>query len=362
MAHVDMWGWFNRFYREALAAGDEGRQQLAQLYYQAVEFMELEPPRALSFLEQGAVLAKRLSEPCWTLFYDYWRCELYMFYIENYKVALDIVVKTAAEAHKPVYEHCPVRARVFRILIDAYLTLDPIGYAEQIRQTIAHMKNEIPMDDDTRLLLMGRQSSLAFVFDQLDEAIAIAERYLAASEHESYRYANAAAMLARFSYLRGDLETTQKYVELAEPHARRSDMKSLLATLTAWRALLALKQGNTVLAGRYYVLTVAQMSKLGAKPGAGYYDSLCDYLEANGELEKARALRDQELAEQVSAGSVFAECDCRLKRCRLLARNDLPLAEEIKAAREAAKGFIDPTRYLDKLDRLERGDLSSDFT
>jgi hypothetical protein len=359
--NVDLWGWFHAFQRKAIISGDAERRQLPEIYYRGSDNLEIEPEKALNYFEQGKSLAQRLGEPCWALFFDYWRCEAYMFYIDDYKTALDVAVRIAAEAHKSQYVHCPVRARVYRILGDAYLLIDPVGYADQIRKTIDYMEADVPMDDDTRLLLQGRRAILAFAFEQLDEAIDEGLRYFALSENHDYRYAYAAAMLCEFYYLKGEIEVALKFAQTSEISAHRADMKGLLGSLAAWRALFARKLGNEEEAGRFYRLATSRTTSLGRTPFGAYFEALAHYHEIGGESDKAVTLRRQEINIVTGRGSPFAECGCRLKRLRLFGRMGLPIEEEMIAAREAAKGLIDSSRYIAKLDRIAKGDFIGEF-
>lgn len=357
---VDLWGWFDRFYWDAWRSGDSERLRIVHLYHAAWDHMEGDPRQAITYLEQGKAQAAKLGEPCWMLFYDYWLSEAHLFYLDDVRAGLDRAVKTAVEARKPIYQHCPVRARVYRILIDAYMVLDPVGYVDKIRETSDYMEKEIPQDDDTRYLTQARKARLAFVFDKLDEAFDEALRFLAMSEDSDFQQTYAYSLLCQFSYLRGDLEAALQYALDGEITARRCDRRASVAALLAWQALLRHKLGEPELAAALYRQAVARTAALGIVPYEGYYEAACEYLELIDKPEEAFRLREQQLAEALTSSSPYSICECRLKRCQLLKRmgeragkNGLPtLAEELAAAREAAKLLIAPAYLLEKLEKL----------
>ncbi len=351
---ADLWGWFDRFYWEAWRAGDLERLKLVELYHHAWDYMETDPKRAVGYLEQGRAAAQRLAEYCWVLFFDYWLAETHLFYLDDLKEGMDRAVRTAVEARKPAYESCPVRGRVYRILVDAYMARDPIGYLDKIRETSAYMEQHLPLDDDTRYLLQARRARLAQILDDPETANAEALRFLAISEHSDFQQTYAYSLLAEFAYQRGDLSLALKYAQDGEQCALRSDRRASLAALLAWQALLLYRLGDTATAASRQRQAEARCATLGIIPYETYYDAICEYYEQSGKPDTALALRGQQLKEAQQAGSAFSICECLLERCKLFKRTGQTeaLARELAAARAAAAQLLAPDYYLKKLDAL----------
>lgn len=362
MATIDLWGWFDGLYWDSIREGKAEQIRLIEFFYHARAYMETMPQQAVMLLQQARDLAVHLNEPYLKLFYDYWITEAYLFYIDDQKTGLDLAVRTAVEARKPLYEHCPVRARVFRALVDAYMIRDPIGYADKIAETTEFMQREIPLDEDTEHLLQARRVGLAFAFDRLDEAIQEALRFLAITEHSDFQQTSAYGMLCRFHYLKGDLDAAEQYAAAGEQCAQRSERKGSLASLLAWKALFSRKRGEIHYAELCYQLATSKMKALGRTPYSAYYEALCDYHELAGEPEKALVLRDQQLAEAIASTSPHGICETRLKRCELLKRMKHPaLNDELTAARDAAKALLKPAHFLAKLDRVITEDAGGEM-
>lgn len=361
MVTVDLWRWFDGLYWESIRSGDRERARLIEFFYNARTHMETMPNQAVYLLAQARDLAAQLHEPCLKLFYDYWLCEAHLFYLDDQKTGLDLAVRTAVEARKDAYQHCPVRARVFRALVDAYMIRDPIGYADKIVETTVFMEREIPLDEDTYHLLQARRVGLAFAFDRLDEAIQEALRFLAMTEHSDFQQTSAYGMLCRFTYLKGDLDTAEQYALAGEHSAERSDRKGSQASLLAWRALFAHKRGAVAEAQVLHQLAVNKMNGLGRMPYTAYYEAVSDYFEAAGAPQKALALRDKQLAEAITSTSPHGICETRLSRCKLMRRmNHAGLEDEFRLSQDAAKQLLKPEHFLAKLDKVKSEDAGGE--
>jgi hypothetical protein len=356
MTLVNLWDWFNAYRRDAVRSGSAERQQLAEFYRQAQSNFETNPEQALALLDQGRALAERLGEPCWVLFYDFWRCAVYMNFLDDKITARDLAVRTAVEARKPVYNDCPVRSRVHSILIDAYLFTDPIGYAEKTREALDYLEREELLEIDVWRLVEHKRAHLALLCGQIEEAQQAALRHLARCENDQFRLANAYDLLSEIAYYGyGDLAAALKYAQANEVSARKSKQQRVLIESLCWQALFARKMGEEDKAKRLYRVATASAARLGRKFSYAYYDSLCEYHELGREPEHALRLRDQQLEQNIRGGNVHWECECRLKRCQLLARMGKPLDDELAQAREAAQKLLNPTHFLEKLDQVESG-------
>lgn len=353
--YVDLWEWFNGYYRYP----DE-RQRLPQCFSEARKYMEKAPQQALSLLDQGRLLADKLAEPFWVLFFEYWQCEMHTFYIEDLNAGMDLAVRMTVEARKPLYKQCPVLPRVYRVLLDTYVLCDPVGYEDKIRETLAYMETEITLDYDTHCLLETRKARLADALEDFAEVKAATLRYLALSENNGFQKSSAYLDLCYISYREGDLDATLGFANEAETWARRFNRRRRVSTALSWQALVARKKGNEETALRHFRQALAQAEELGVAPS--YYEPLCEFHEAGGQSDTALKLRERQLSELAGKGYNHDECELRLKRCRLLGRMGLPLDDEVAEARTAGDRLLKPARFLAKLDRVLQGDYTEQST
>lgn len=355
---VEVWRWFRDFERNALLTGDTERLRLARLHHTFWQHVETNPQHSLSIVNQGIMLAQELHEPCWELFHGYWRVEVYMFYLDRLSEALDSAVELMLKVQKSPYDRCPMVARIYRIMMDAYVYIDPIGYEDKILETLAYMEAEMHLDASTQRLLQARRVKLADAFDRYDEAIEAARKLLAMSEFEAFRQAHAYQLLCSLAYRQGNLSRALQCADEIEKLALRIQRKGSQAMAHTWKAILYLKQGDAERAKGYYHQAVTRMQSLGITPSAHYYDALCDYHEHLEDYESALALRDEQYKSIEGTGAFHDECEYWLKRARLLGRAGQPLDDVLQSARRAATNLQKPAHFLAKLARVEAGDYS----
>lgn len=353
-----LWKWFDAAEQAAIIAGDTDRQQLAKLHHRFWVHAETAPDYALLLTDQAIHLAQRLQEPCWEVFHGYWRTELLLFYMNRMADALDSAVEQVTLVQKPAYKACPVATDIYRILMDAYVFIDPISHREKILQTIHHMEDNMDMDEDTRRLVFSRRVELADAQEHYTEAIRYARELLAMSQSDAYRQTHAYRMLAHSSYRAGDLDATLNYARAMERTARIRDIKGSIAMAYAWQAYLLRRQGQEDRAQILYQQAIQQRNRLGGKAGTDFYDALCNYHETAGDYDSAIACRQQHLSNLADSGAYYDEAIGHLAYCRLLGRAGRTLTDALAAAQAHAAHLTDSGWYQKKLAQIKDGDYA----
>ncbi len=353
MNFVDLWGWFNRFEQDAYRAGDTERQRLIKLYRKAWKELEPDPAAGLAMLDEGRALAEKLREPCMMLFFDYWRAEANLFYLNNIAAGLDIAVRIGVEAYKPLHRSCPVRARVLFTLAKAYMMVDPLGYASKIYETLDYLEKEVELDEDTWQRIEGERATLANLQGRLDASEAAARRYLGRCQGNNFRLSHGYSLMCDISYDRRKFKEALDYATLGEEAARRAERKVAAIEFLCWQALLTRKTGDEEAAQKLYKTVTTNIAWYESKPSSQYYYTLCEFHEFKHEYALALQLRDRQLKEVLESGSIHKEVQCRLRRCRLLVKMGRPVQEELALARAAANCLRDPKPMLAKLDAVE---------
>ncbi len=347
---VDLWGWYDRFRLNAIRQQDESRQTVLRLFDEAWPLFETSPQKALTGLKQARQLAEQLHEKCWTIFFDYWQCEVYLFFIANYTLALELAVRNAMEARKPEHDECPVRPRVFRVLVDTYLHIDPIGYEKQILENLDYLESQ-PLDLDTWRLLEARRASLEVEFECWDAAEAAAQRYMARSGNSEFRLIHAHYLLCKIAYERKQYDAALQHAIEGEKFARREGRQRSIALFVLWQALFARDSGDEAKAGQLYRTAMSRASHVESAFGS-FYEVLSDYYQLGGDPEAALQALDRQLDEAIQTGSAYEETDVRVERCKLLAKMGAPKEEELRLAHEAAARTLKPEWFLKKLEKL----------
>jgi hypothetical protein len=351
--------WFSRFESEARAANDEQRLRLVGLIYEADMHRETNPDRMLALLDEGRHLARQLREPWWTLFYDDRRAGALMKYKGDAQAGLELAVRNALEARKPLYESFPWRFRIHDHLIVGYLNTDPVGYASEIHEALTWLERDVPAEGSPKYLLLARRRWLAGELGQHDEAEELARRALAvaasdtdqltARSHSVFCFSH----LCEIAYRRCDWPALGEQAAAGEELARQVGHQLELSEFQMWQALLARRGGHEPAATRLWRLARRRVGQLGMPPDHIYFDALCAYHESAGELAEAFSVREHEARLLENKGRWAAESRCRIERCRLLARLGRPLHDELAKANAAARRLRYPAAALEELALLQ---------
>jgi hypothetical protein len=352
--------WFVRFEADARSRGDRERLRLVSLVYEADLHRETNPDRMLALIEEGRHLARRLHEPWWTLFYDDRRAGALMKYKGDAHAGLEMAVRNALEARKPLYETFPWRFRVHDHLVVGYLNTDPVGFADEIREALTFLERDVPAEGSPKYLVLARRRWLAGELGLHDEAEELARRALAmaASDNDQMTARSHAVFcfshLAEIAYHRRDWPALEDHSAVGEELARSVGHQLEHSEFQMWQAVAARHASDEVRGVRLSRQASRRVAQLGMPPDHIWFDALCAYHDEAGELAEELAARDQELALLLNKGRWAAESRCRLHRCRLRARLGLPLDDEV-AARAVIARLRKPAMLLEELERISRG-------
>lgn len=358
-AIMSVWDWFRNFTRTAYISNDPQRIHMLQLYYESTHDRR-SPDQRLSLLMQSRQLGEELREPCWILWIDHWRIEVLQWAKRDFKTALDVAVRAVMLSRKPENRICQIADRIHINLVEVYLGLDAVGYADSIRENLDYVATEMRLDYESRCMMEFRRSCLEIELDELEQADASAWRCIEACENadgSSYYLAIAYANLCITAFRRRDYDRLRDYAIVGEICAHNSGggERIYLQNFKAWQALAARHDSETEIANALHRQALHYIRFANITPDLHFYTAVCAYHEMAEEWEPALRLRDQQLEETSVSGSPYAECMCRLERCRLLKRMGKPLENEIETARQVAEGLVDPGYYLERLDKVING-------
>jgi hypothetical protein len=101
---------------------------------------------------------------------------------------------------------------------------------------------------------------------------------------------------------------------------------------------------------------MAQMGRLKKPADEVYFDALCTFHELGGDLDASLEARQHQAALLAGRGQAATECLCALHRVGLLARLGRPVDAAAAEVRAAAARLRKPAFYLDRLERVRRGE------
>ncbi len=360
MGFVDIWSWFEQpLNRPPRSKRDVELRSIIGMFDEGWELLQTQPIQALSIFEHGRKRAEQLEEWCYGLFFGYWACEAYVFYLHDMIKGLEYATKLVIEARKPHYQTCPVLSGVYRILADVHLNIDPVGYADKIHETLTFLEENVPMHYENHCLITARRSSLAYEQDNVAEAREIGLRYLAMCDGNSFRLIHANLMMCTYTFEFGELDLALAHASKSEGYARIRKRHRAMVSALAWQALIHHKLGDEFVARQYYRRAASKIAEHDYEPWLSYCIVVGEYFELEGEPEKALSLYDRTLETLVDTGKHWSMCEFWLEKCRLLGRLGLPFDDALKSAYEAADLLLKPEVYLGKLKRFEGGDFAS---
>jgi hypothetical protein len=281
-----------------------------------------------------------------------------LYFLGDCSRILDLVVHNALEVRKPAYAGFPFRLLIVSDLIMAYLMIDLQGYADEAREALDYLASEVGIDEGEPVYrLLCARYFYAHKLDDWDSARAVCMTMLATLERERedillqhYRPI-VHAWLCKVAFRQRDHHSLADWALLGAERVPGYQQK-VLRLFWACQAFLARRAANEKEARRLYRMATARTNRLRSPPMDGYFEVLCDYHEAGGDLEQALQERDRELAFFVDKGMPMGEFLSRMERCRLLSRLGLPLGEEASAARAVAGKLRKPDKWLAEIDRL----------
>jgi hypothetical protein len=357
---MSVWDWVFDYRDEAMANGDDERVQLSEYNLRAHPYTESSPETALGIYEEGRQHAVRLAEPHWVLFYDHWRLQTYLHFLQDYRPVLDIAVQATLEARKPMYQRFPQRICLHEDLIWGYLGIDPIGYQDAIEQALDFMETETTEDLECRYCVKNCRADFEVRRGRLDRGELAAREVLSLADDEpvqstaEHHGMSAYNRLCEIAFQRGDWESVWENARIGEELARRRQRNLNIAKALLWQALASRHLGNNVEAGRLFRASQTVIRQVKAVPSPSYFDALCDYHETGGHLDLAVQSRRHELQQIGDRGRLHDETRCRVKLCRLLARARELSTPDLESARACASKLRDPSSHIAELETIER--------
>ncbi len=349
--------WIRDYRADARARNDVEALRMLSLYDAGLGFKETDPKKGLALLGEARDLAVRLGQRWFALQMDHWRLQILLHYLGDIPAARDLAVQATLEVRKPEFEQFPQRVCLHEDLIYAYLYSDPEGYSDLIGQTLDYMQAQAGEGLECRHCMQACRTEWRLYCGRIDEAEQSARRALemADKERSQHHAAGAHAKLCTIAHRQGDWEALRGHAEAGEEAARNAGQVGMTAEFLLWRAVAAQRAGDEVAAPRLMRQAVSRAARLQSTRSYSFYNALCAFHRHGSDLNAALAVRARELAGLAGKGQLLDECRSRIDRCRLLRQMGRPLADDLTAAREAAKKLRDPTSYLAELDRIEAG-------
>ncbi len=360
---MGIWDWFIERQEEYERQGDRERLRLAELHDEGFDCHETDPQRTLALFTEGRRLAEKLGEPWWAMLYDVWRVMAMNHYLADYRNSLDLAIHCVLQMRKPQFAHHPWRIASYNSLLECYLGVDPVGYADAIRELLDFLETEIPQEPcPDRYVYLGRRRVFSRETGDWQGAYQTALAVIALGESDPdpsqvgpYTVSDVAD-LCWICYNLGDWDGVRDFAQQAEELARSlAHAKEELVEVLFWQAVLARRDGDEPRAQRLYRQATSRFSRLAQQMSKETFEARILYHVLGGQLARAVQTCDQTIAIIEPTGRWAHLHRIHWHRCRLLARLGKLQPADLEAARTAARRLKKHEPLLAELAELERG-------
>ncbi len=244
---ISVMQWINDFRFKALHDGDDERLRLTDFYFRARAVSHEAPDQKLATFRAGGELARRLNEPWWVMFYEFWQISTLLVHQLKVTDALDLATRAVLEVAKPLYDGFPGRPNLNLLLVSVYMEIDPIWHESQIRATFNYLR-----DGDSWLgfpAFLAQQWSHFLDVTKHPDATTAAWEYLSLGDEINSDHYRASALLLLCKLLDGSEPDTARaslgdLASQAEIYARNRKNDRFLALALMWRAVAARQSGR----------------------------------------------------------------------------------------------------------------------
>ncbi len=347
----DLWEWVWRSVDE-----DEGRRDWYFAWRRAMDLDETDPAGAVALIEAVIARAANANDLRWKLFLEHWKLQILLNKSRDFGAALSCAARATVEVRQSQFDAFPQRICLHEDLITAYQGLDPQGYAPLIQNALDYMESEIAPGQECQACHRGlcaefyrslrHPKSMEAALDYLAFADARDDDF-----HRAQAYLQACYTLSVLE-VQDAREKLSDFSSLGHEAVLKSDYSEGLHEILMWRALAA-RWNQDLEAPRALRLALDSRSRYGAAVRPGYYCAGVLWHEADGNLEKALQMLDEELQEIEGRSEFWREATRRLKKCELLREMGFSWKNEAGKVREIAKKLKDPALVEEQLAHLK---------
>ncbi len=344
------------FHRRAAAwrrAGDRERLRLVELYEEAMRHRETQAELQFRLMTQCRDEARRLNEPWCELFFEYWRLDTLTGSCHDFARALPLAIELTVRFNGPEGREDSLCVGILTAVLYTYAEIDPLGYRDEIEQGFAFLDARIgPRPTGERFVLDFRRADYFAVVERWTEAYDLAHQSLAMASETANTWFSAWArfLLCRICHRLGLVDEMADHAALmAEQSATMDQLKRTLADACIWLAVAQQAHGDEAAAAGSFRKGMRLLQHLDRRDEISA-DATAAYYESRGDWKAAAGVRDRQLADLTTKGTLHKISLAHIERCRLLAKTGDLVPSDISKAREAISRMRDSAWYLKKLD------------
>lgn len=383
---MNIWDWTDEWAAKAYESEDDGLIELYQTLFANMRLMHSNPDAAAGNLASNAEAARRRGEVWWALLNEHWRLQVLLNCSRDYGAALDVAVRAAVEARKPIAAGLPQRVCLHEDLISTYIGIDAQGHAGLIQDALDYMEREVDPAAECYYCLLGLKREFAMEMGRYGECAQFSFQVLSEFQkdvryrdhHGPFVFATLCrvALSIRFgpppeedaeedpaAVFREQVENLLAWAVTGENVAVKEAHERIRPALTMWHAvaarLYADKLGETNLEEigdhqELYKSAHRMAASLTAPPDDGFYSGWRTYHDYFGEWEGSLASTDAMLAGLAGKGRRSREARGEFYRCFALWNLERLTSADVDRAEAAARLLVQGEQMLADLGHLRQ--------
>lgn len=330
---------------------EELRKRFIHLRWNWHDFWDSDPDRAIAMIEEAIGIAETVQEPHWEMEARHWLAQALVFTKRDYGRALPLVVQSAVEARKPIYQGWQTRICLYQDLIAAYVGTDAVSHADTIEAALKKMQAEAAPESQCTRCLLGERTTFELKRQNLAAAHLTAQTYLSKAWSTHHR-SIAQSHLAHIAFLKGEWQLALEHAEAAEKIGEQADNPDTVIEGLVFQAVAHLQFGNAERAQDCFQQSEARRALCGVTLDEQYWQARAAYFEFAGDIDGAIASRQLHLQEIAGHGALREEAEALIDLCRLQKQKGEIAAELQERTRLAIDKLKVKADLSDKLSQL----------
>lgn len=292
-----------------------------ELYFQfqkAMNNRESDPDESIRLLSKIRDEAIEKNNPEWRLIAEHWRTQVYINWKKDYHTASRLAVEAAVESRQPEYQPYREYICVQNDLLLVYKGIDPVGYADEIKEALDLTINMTTPDMACHFCLnRGLIDYHKFVAED-EIAREQCAKFFAMTYEEAHYRIQAYEQMVEFAYQDKAWEDLLSFAQQGASLAGEEKDESSWIDLKSYEMLALYHLGKVEQSQKLHDLIQYKVSTLKMVQGYTYYHLMADYQEIQANLQSALEIIDDYIITLKDTGRPYWECKAQLGRIRLL--------------------------------------------
>lgn len=292
-----------------------------ELYFQfqkAMDNRESDPDESIRLLTKIRDEAIEKNNPEWRLIAEHWRTQVYINWKKDYNSASRFAVEAAIESRQPEYQPYREYICVQNDLLLVYKGIDPLGYADEIKEALDLTINMTSPDMACHFCLNRGLIDYHKYVGADETAREQCAKFFAMTYQEPHYRVQAYEQMAEFAYEDKIWDDLHSLAEQGTSLAGEQDDESAWIDLKSYEMIALYHLGKIEEAQKAHDLIQYRVNTLKMVQGYTYYRLMADYQEAQGNLQSALQIIDDYISTLKDTGRPYWECKAQLERIRLL--------------------------------------------